>query len=67
MPDAPLPATELLARLNGLSLPAERLPGLLEAYGPIFEEIARLKALDLADVHPAVIFEPSAPYRKAGR
>lgn len=64
--DAP-PATELLARLTGLSLPAQRLPDLLAAYGPIFEEIARLHALDLADVHPAVIFEPTAAYRKAGR
>lgn len=67
MPDATLPATELLARLNGLSLPAERLPDLLAAYGPIFDEIAKLKALDLAGVHPAVIFEPSAAYRRAGR
>ena len=26
-------------------------------------EIARLRELDLTDTHPAIIFEPTAPYR----
>lgn len=66
MPEHPKD-TALLAHLAGLPLPPERLPALLAAYGPIFEEIAKLHALDLADVHPAVIFDPSAPYRRAAR
>lgn len=60
-------ATELLARLAGTTLSPERLAEVLQAYGPIFEEITKLHALDLADVHPAVIFEPTAAYRKAAR
>lgn len=61
------PALDLLARLSGTPLDAARLAEVLQAYAPIFEEIAKLHALDLADVHPAVIFEPTAPYRRAGR
>jgi hypothetical protein len=60
-------ATELLARLAGTPLSPERLAQVLQAYEPIFAEIAKLHALDLTDVHPAVIFEPTAPYRKATR
>jgi hypothetical protein len=60
-------AIELLARFAGTSLSPERLAELLQAYEPIFEEIAKLHALDLTDVHPAVIFEPTAAYRKATR
>ena len=60
-------ANELLARLAGTPLAPERLAEVLDAYAPIFEEIAKLRALDLTDVHPAVIFEPTAPYRKAAR
>jgi len=60
-------ATELLARLAGIPLAPERLAEVLDAYAPIFEEIAKLRALDLTDVHPAVIFEPTAAYRKAAR
>ena len=44
-----------------------RLQALLAQCGPILGEIARLRAVDLADLHPAVIFDPSAPYRRAGR
>ena len=25
-----------------------------------------LRSLDLTDVHPAVVFEPTAPYRRGG-
>ena len=53
------------ARLTGTPLDAPRLQEVLVVYGPILEEIARLRELDLADVHPAVIFEPTAAYRKA--
>jgi hypothetical protein len=61
------PALALLARITGTPLEAERLQALLADCGPILDEIAKLRAVDLADLHPAVIFEPSAPYRRAVR
>lgn len=45
---------------------AERLPRNLRAYRSILAEIEKLRALDLTDVHPSVIFEPTAPYRTQG-
>jgi len=53
----------LLAQLSGTPLDSHRLQAVLAAYAPILEEIARLRTLDLRDVHPAVIYEPTAPYR----
>jgi putative NADH-flavin reductase len=50
--------------LFGLDLPPERLQEVLKAYGDILGEIRKLRMLDLTDVHPAVVFEPNAPYRK---
>lgn len=41
----------------------ERLKKNLASYTEILEEIKKLRALDLTDVHPAIIFEPTAPYR----
>ena len=42
----------------------ERLTKNLASYTEIHEEIKKLRALDLTDIHPAIIFEPTAPYRK---
>lgn len=53
-----------LRDLSGSPLSQERLAQVLSAYAPILAEIARLRALDLRDVHPAVIFEPTAAYRE---
>ena len=50
--------------LFGLDLPPERLQEVLAAYADIRGEIDKLRALDLSDVHPAIVFEPTAPYRK---
>lgn len=50
--------------LFGLDLPPERRQEVLEAFRAIHAEIQRLRALDLTDVHPAVVFEPTAPYRR---
>ncbi len=50
--------------LLGLDLPPDRLQEVLAAYGDILAEIRKLRSLDLTDVHPSVIFEPTAPYRK---
>lgn len=46
-----------------LGLPPERLQEVLAAYRGIFAEIEKLRTLDLTDTHPAVVFEPTAPYR----
>ena len=56
---------DALARLTGSPLRAERLSAVLAAYAPILAEIARLRELDLYEVHPAVVFEPTAAYRAA--
>ena len=50
----------------GLDLPPERLQEVLAAYRGILAEINKLRTLDLTDVYPAIVFEPTAPYR-AGR
>ncbi len=50
--------------LFGLDLPPERLQEVLVAFADILGEIIKLRALDLTDVHPAIVFEPTAPYRK---
>jgi len=36
----------------------------LNTYRSILAEIKKLRELDLTDVHPAVIFDPTAPYRQ---
>lgn len=48
----------------GLDLPPERLDEMLAAYGGILAEIDKLRTLDLTDTHPAIVYEPTAPYRK---
>jgi hypothetical protein len=68
VPDAPdraEPLADALLRLSGTTLGAERLREVLAAYAPIYDEIVRLRELDLSEVHPAVIFEPTAAWRKA--
>jgi hypothetical protein len=48
----------------GIDLTAERLAENLDAYRTILDEIRKLRLLDLTDVHPTIIFEPTASYRK---
>jgi hypothetical protein len=50
--------------LFGLDLPPERLQEVLAAYADILGEINKLRTLDLTGMHPAIVFEPTAPYRK---
>lgn len=66
-PDAPTPSppTAPRERLDGARLEPARLAEVIAAYEPILAEIARLRELDLADVHPAIVFEPTAAYRAA--
>jgi hypothetical protein len=61
--DTPLldPWTDIL----GVELDPERRAVVLEAFRDVLAEIRKLRALDLTDVHPCVIFEPTAPYRLA--
>jgi hypothetical protein len=42
----------------GLEFEAERRAAVLAAFQPIAQEIAKLRSLDLTDVHPAVVFSP---------
>lgn len=56
--------TELIERLSGSTVGSARLLEILSEYESIFQDISRLRELDLQDIHPAVIFEPTAPYRK---
>ena len=62
-PSEPTPMESIERRL-GTRLGSERLAEVLAAFEPIAAEIARLRELDLAGVHPAVVFEPTAVYRK---
>jgi hypothetical protein len=55
---------DLWTDIIGLDLPPERREELLAAFQPIAEEIARLRALDLTDVHPAVVFDPTLGKRQ---
>ena len=52
--------------LLGTSLSDERFQEILAAFDDVLAEIRKLRSLDLKDVHPAVIFEPTAPYRAEG-
>lgn len=57
--------SEHIGTLTGTTVGPERLVEVLAAYEPILSEIAKLRELDLAEVHPAIIFEPTAAYRSA--
>jgi hypothetical protein len=58
MSDATLLDAEELAAAIGFTLDAARRIAVLAAFADIAKEIAKLRALDLADVHPAVVFSP---------
>jgi hypothetical protein len=64
LPPSEWSAAQLLERLSGTTVGSERLREVVAEYAPIFEEISRLQELDLRDVHPAVLYEPTAPYRR---
>jgi len=58
--------TSLLESITGSTVGSARLQDVCAAYAPILAEIAKLRELDLGDTHPAVIFEPTAAYRRVG-
>jgi hypothetical protein len=45
--------------LLSVELPADREAAGWRAFAPILAEIAKLRDLDLTDVHPAIVFSPS--------
>jgi hypothetical protein len=47
----------------GLDLPEDRLLHDLTAFADIAEAIRKLRSLDLTDVHPAVVCDPTLSYR----
>jgi hypothetical protein len=49
---------ESLVDVLGIELDAERRATVLAAFQPVAQEIAKLRSLDLTDVHPAVVFSP---------
>lgn len=58
------PAAEALLReVLGIGPDGERLGENLAAYRVILEELKKLRSLDLSDIHPAVVFDPTLPYR----
>lgn len=62
--ESPLdPWTDIL----GMDLDPDRRAAVVESFRTVLTEIRKLRALDLTDVHPCVIFEPTAPYRLAGK
>ncbi len=50
--------TDLWKDVIGLDLDETERAALLDAYRTIAGEIAKLRSLDLSDVHPAVVFNP---------
>ena len=65
MPDAESnPPLDPYADILGLDLPPERLAEVLNAFRGVLEELRKLRALNLTEIHPSIIFEPTAAYRK---
>jgi hypothetical protein len=56
-------AEALLREVLGIGPEGERLRENLAAYRVILDELQKLRALDLTDIHPAVVFDPMQPYR----
>ncbi len=61
MPPATLP--DPWSDVLGSDLEPQRREEVLAAFADVLAEIDKLRALDLTDVHPCIIFEPTAPYR----
>jgi putative NADH-flavin reductase len=63
MTDAPKePALDPYKDIMGIDLTPERLDQNLQAFADILTAIRKLRELDLTEVHPAVIFDPTKGY-----
>jgi hypothetical protein len=58
---------DLVRDVLGIELPPEHLAENLAAFARILEEIRKLRTLDLTDIHPSVVFDPTVPYRREPR
>jgi hypothetical protein len=58
---------DLVRDVLGIDLPPEQLAENLAAFARIFEEMQKLRQLDLTDIHPSIVFDPTAPYRREPR
>ena len=56
---------DLLQKISGTDFTPEHAAANVAAFLPILAEIRKLRALDLGDTHPAVIFDPTAPWRRS--
>jgi hypothetical protein len=55
---------ERLVDALGIELAKERRAAVLAAFQPVAQEIAKLRSVDLTDVHPAVVFSPMPTSRQ---
>lgn len=58
---------DLCKDILALDLPQERLEEVVAAYRDILAQVNKLRTLDLTDTHPAILFEPTAPYRAGAK
>jgi hypothetical protein len=57
---------DLYRDIFAVAFTPERLRENLAVFDDIRREIEKLRQIDLTDVHPAIVFEPTAPYRREG-
>lgn len=55
---------DLVRDVLSIDLPDDQLAENLAAFARILEEIQKLRELDLTDIHPSIVFDPTAPYRR---
>jgi hypothetical protein len=58
------PPNDRIAELLGIDLSPERLAQDLAVFRDIQAEIAKLRELDLTDVHPVVVFDARAAFAR---
>lgn len=61
---SPTSLADLSSQLFGVEFERERLDVLAKELTSILSEIEKLRTLDLSDVPPVVVFDPTAVYRK---
>lgn len=57
------PPIDVWLDMLGIGPEEARLAANLESFRPIVDEIRKLRTLDLTDIQPAVVFDPTLPYR----
>lgn len=54
--------TDLIRDVFGITLDPKRVEENLESFAEVLKEIEKLRALDLKDIHPAVVFRPNTDH-----